>query len=91
MIPTEYHQHLRHKLEEEDNLLLWNMKNKRLEAMLRVAASSNLRGGVYLLDCFMGRKIREDISHAITTRTPTDNNTFVLEVYETETDRRQTP
>ena len=35
-----------------------------------------------MLDCYMGRTIRENYSHAITTRTATDNNTFVMEVYE---------
>lgn len=43
-------------------------------------------GGLYLLDCYMGRTIRQDYSHAITTRTATDSNTFVMIVYEEETD-----
>lgn len=30
----------------------------------------------------MGRRIREDYSHAITTRTAEDANTFVLEIIE---------
>lgn len=50
--------------------------------MLRKIVPLNIRGGQYLLDCYMGRTIREDYSHAITTRTATDNNTFVLEVYD---------
>ena len=50
--------------------------------MLEIAVKTNIRGGRYLLDCYMGRTIREKYSHAITTRTATDNNTFVMEVYE---------
>lgn len=30
----------------------------------------------------MGRQIREDYSHAITTRTAEDSNTFVMEIYD---------
>ena len=58
------------------------LKNIRLEAMLRDVVSSGIRPGVYLLDCFMGRQVREEYSHAITTRTATDSNTFVMEVYD---------
>ena len=36
----------------------------------------------------MGRTIRQDYSHAITTRTATDDNTFVLDVYEDSCDER---
>ena len=32
----------------------------------------------------MGKQIRKDYSHAITTRTAEDGNTFVMEVYEEE-------
>lgn len=53
--------------------------------MLKVAVNNNIGGGKYLLDCYMGREIRERWSHTITTRTATDNNTFVLEIYD-ETD-----
>lgn len=56
--------------------------NKRLEYMLGVFAKSGFGRGVYLLDCYMGRCIREDISHTITTRTAEDSNTFVMEVEE---------
>lgn len=52
--------------------------------MLRKAYKSDLHRGRYLLDCYMGRCIREEYSHAITTRTATDNNTFVLEIDEDE-------
>jgi len=58
------------------------LKNKRLEEMLALAVKSNIGGGLYLLDCYMGRTIRQDYSHAITTRTATDSNTFVMIVYE---------
>lgn len=61
------------------------MKNKRLEDMLRIAVMSDIRGGQYLLDCYMGRCIRKDFSHAITTRTATDNNTFVMIIEDGET------
>lgn len=50
--------------------------------MLAKAVSQGLGGGRYILDCYMGRCIRKDYSHAITTRTATDANTFVLEIYE---------
>ena len=63
-------------------IMQYSLKNIRLEAMLRDAAGSGLGGGVYLLDCYMGRQIRTEYSHAITTRTATDSNTFVMEVYE---------
>lgn len=33
-----------------------------------------------MLDCYMGRTIRSEVSHAITTRTATDNNTFIMEI-----------
>lgn len=52
--------------------------------MMVKAVEADLRGGVYLLDCYMGQTIRTEFSHTITTRTPTDNNTFVLEVYESD-------
>lgn len=58
------------------------MRNKRLELMMRTIIRSDIRGGQYLLDCYMGRTVRRDYSHAITTRTATDNNTFVLYVIE---------
>lgn len=60
----------------------YSLNNIRLEAMLREAVGSGIGGGVYLLDCFMGRQIRTEYSHAITTRTATDSNTFVMEVYD---------
>ena len=50
--------------------------------MMRTIIRSDIRGGQYLLDCYMGRTVRQDYSHAITTRTATDNNTFVLYVIE---------
>lgn len=56
--------------------------NKRLGQMLAVAVSSPPPPGLYILDCYMGRQIRSDYSHAITTRTAEDSNTFVLEIYE---------
>lgn len=55
---------------------------QRLDDMIELAVKSRIGGGQYLLDCYMGRKIRTEYSHAITTRTATDDNTFVLEVYE---------
>lgn len=65
------------------------LKNKRLEMMLKMAVESHIGGGLYLLDCYMGRTIRQDYSHAITTRTATDNNTFVMIVYEEDTDKHR--
>ena len=56
--------------------------NARLDAMLRVAVESKLEEGIYLLDCYMGKQIRTEYSHTITTRTATDNNTFVMYVEE---------
>lgn len=50
--------------------------------MLGVFAKSGLGKGRYLLDCYMGRMIRQDVSHTITTRTAEDSNTFVMEVDE---------
>lgn len=60
--------------------------------MMAVVVKSDIRGGRYLLDCYMGRTIRSAFSHAITTRTATDNNTFVLEIdeeQETHVDHRK--
>ena len=56
--------------------------NKRLEHMLHVFAESGLGEGRDLLDCYMGRMIRSEVSHTITTRTAEDSNTFVMEVEE---------
>ena len=58
------------------------MNNKRLELMLQQIVGMGLGGGLYILDCYMGRTVRSEYSHAITTRTATDNNTFVMEIYE---------
>lgn len=58
------------------------MINKRLGDMLRKVVSSPPPSGKYILDCYMGRCIREDFSHTITTRTAEDANTFVMEIYE---------
>ena len=59
------------------------MKNKRLEWMLgEVLPKSGLGQGRYLLDLYMGRTIRSDVSHTITTRTAEDNNTYVMEIWE---------
>lgn len=58
------------------------MKNKRLDAMLAKAIIGMPPPGKYLLDCYMGRCIRENISHTITARTATDSNTWVLIVSE---------
>ena len=33
-----------------------------------------------MLDCYMGRCVRKDVSLTITTRTATDNNVFILEI-----------
>ena len=63
------------------------MKNKRLGDMMVKAVSMDLKGGLYLLDCFMGRCIREDVSHTITTRTAEDKNTWVLEIDEEDSDK----
>lgn len=54
--------------------------NKRLDDMIRKAVEMGIGGGRYMLDCYMGRTIRSDISHTITTRTATDNNTFIMEI-----------
>ena len=56
--------------------------NKRLDIMLAQAVRTHIGGGIYLLDCYMGRTIRTEYSHAITTRTATDDNTFVMEIEE---------
>jgi len=50
--------------------------------MLSVVVSSPPQHGLYILDCYMGRQIRHDYSHAITTRTAEDANTFVMEIIE---------
>ena len=55
--------------------------------MVRVAVDSRIGGGVYVIDAYMGRTIRTQYLHTFTTRTATDNNTFVLEVYEDYTDK----
>lgn len=55
--------------------------NKRLDAMIGVLVAGDY-GSRVVLDCYMGRCIREDICHTITTRTATDANTWVCEIYE---------
>jgi len=50
--------------------------------MLKRVIDEQIGSGLYILDCFMGKQIRANYSHAITTRTATDDNTFVLEIYE---------
>lgn len=60
----------------------------RLDPILKMAYDSG-KVGIFLLDCFMGRCIRTEYSHAITTRTATDDNTFVLEIYEADTDKHR--
>ena len=55
---------------------------RRLDEMVEVAVKSRIRGGVYLLDCYCGKKIRSKYSNAITTRVSASNGDFVLEVYE---------
>ena len=54
--------------------------NKRLDAMIVKALRTNIGGGRYMLDCYMGRCVRKDVSLTITTRTATDNNVFILEI-----------
>lgn len=56
--------------------------NKRLGDILVRVACSPPPHGLYILDCYMGRQIRHDYSHAITTRTAEDANTFVMGIYE---------
>lgn len=56
--------------------------NLRLGQMLSVAVSCPPPSGLYVLDCYMGRQIRSEYSHAITTRTAEDANTWVMEIYE---------
>lgn len=58
------------------------MNNKRLEQILTRVVGMGLCGGIYMLDCYMGRCVRSEFSHTITTRTATDNNTFVMMIYE---------
>lgn len=55
--------------------------NKRLDAMIGVLVGGKYEGRV-VHDCYMGRCIREDVCHTITTRTATDSNTWVCEIYE---------
>lgn len=57
--------------------------NSRLDDMLKVLIGGGYDGRV-VLDCYMGRCIRENVCHTITTRTATDNNTWVCEIYEEE-------
>lgn len=59
-----------------------SLNNIRLEDMLEQVVGMGLCGGIYILDCYMGRTVRSEYSHAITTRTATDNNTFVMMIYE---------
>lgn len=53
-----------------------------MDEMLEVAVKSHIGGGQFLLDCYMGKKIRTEYTNAITTRVSASNDTFVLEVYE---------
>ena len=62
--------------------------NKRFDIMIVELINSGKEGRA-VLDCYMGRCIREEICHTITTRTTIDNNTWVAEIYETDrTDKR---
>lgn len=65
--------------------------NKRLDLMMKQVIESQLGGGKYLLDCYMGKTVRTEYSHTITTRTATDSNTFVLEIYDEPSDRNREP
>lgn len=56
--------------------------NKRLGYILDRVIHRPPPHGSYILDCYMGRQIRSDYSHAITTRTAEDANTFVMSIYE---------
>ena len=55
--------------------------NRRLDDMLELLIRGGYNGRV-VLDCYMGRCIREDVCHTMTTRTATDSNTWVAEIYE---------
>ena len=50
--------------------------------MIKALIYSRIGVGRVVLDCYMGRCIREDVCHTITTRIATDNNTWVAEIYE---------
>ena len=56
--------------------------NKRLGDILKRVVGTPPHHGLYILDCYMGRQIRHDYCHAITTRTAEDANTFVMGIYE---------
>lgn len=66
-----------------------SLNNKRLEDMVRMAYDSRIGVGIYVIDAYMGRTIRTEYLHTFTTRTATDNNTFVLEVHEEDSDKRR--
>lgn len=52
--------------------------NKRLDEAIRKELKVN-RGGQIWLDCFMSRKSFTEVAPTITTRTPSDNNNFIME------------
>ena len=57
--------------------------------MVRLAYDSRIGDGIYVIDAYMGRTIRTEYLHTFTTRTATDNNTFVLYVHEEDSDKRR--
>lgn len=55
--------------------------NKRLKITLGKAVKENL-SGVYILDCYNNTVVKNGVHPTITTRTSASNNTFLLEIYE---------
>lgn len=48
--------------------------------MIGVAIETEICNGIYWLDCYVGRCIRQKFSPTITTRTAEEANNFILEV-----------
>ena len=60
--------------------------NRRLDAVTAKAVGMHLGGGQWLLDGYNNQVLADGISFAITTRTFGDNNHFLLEIDEDDTD-----
>lgn len=63
------------------------LNNKRLEITLGKAIRENLSGGVYILDCYNNAVVKNGVHPTITARTSASNNTFLLDIYEEDSNQ----
>lgn len=62
--------------------------NRRLAEVAKKAVEMKIGGGKYLLDGYNQKVLTEGISFAITTRVSASCDHFVMEIYESEDDKR---